>query len=172
MDINEQLTQFFESLEQQHRTELNCLPVEGYQTPQDLYNACFFWAELEKGPFRMNGYKECFWNIVENLKHEKSASLALAVFIKANPCSEVQLFLLLRLLIKTAMDNSVWDNRMETYQDRALAIFSSEAWQELFKEPQEVYRIGNVCQYNKHNICLVKPSLCTKQFLGEFPKSN
>lgn len=172
MNVHTQLTQFLDSLEQQRKAMLSQLPVEGYTTTQELFNACSRWVELEKGPFHTNGYKECFWNIVANLKHENSSHLALAVFLKNNPCSEVQLFLLLRLLTKMATDASSWDNRLETYEDRAKAIFPSETWQELFKEPQEMYQIGNVCQYNKRSIYLNRCFVYVKQFLGVLPKSN
>lgn len=172
MNVHIQLAQFLEGPEQQRRVMLNHLPVQGYKTTQELFKACVLWVELEKGPFHTNGYKEYFFNILENLKHENSSHLALAVFLKNNPCSDIQLFLLLRLLTRTVMDSCVWDNRMETYEDRAKAIFPSESWVELFKEPQEFYQIGNVCQYNKRSIYLNRCLVYVKQFLGVLPQSN
>lgn len=172
MNIHVQLAQFLEELDQQRKTMLSHLPVEGYKTTEELFKACSLWVGLERGPWAENGYKEYFWNIVANLKHENSSHLALAVFIKTNPCSDVQLFLLLRLLTKMATDACAWDNRMETYEDRAKAIFPAETWQELFEKPQEVYQIGNVCQYNKRSIFLNRHFVYVKQFLGVLPKSN
>lgn len=172
MNIHIQLAQFPDELEEQRKVMLSQLPINGYATTQELFNACFQWVELEKGPFHTNGYKEYFWNIVANLKHENSSHLALSVFLKNNSCSDVQLFLLLRLLTKMATDACAWDNRMETYQDRGKTIFSEEEWQGLFKEPQEVYQMGNVLQYNKRSVFLNRHLVYVKQFLGVLPKSN
>ena len=172
MNIHIQLAQFLEGLEEQRKAILSYLPVNGYKTTQELFSACAEWIDLEHGPWVANGYKEYFWNIVANLKHENSSHLALSVFLKNNSCSDVQLFLLLRLLTKTATDSCAWDNRMETYQDRGKTIFSEEEWQELFKEPQETYQIGNICQYNKRSIYLNRQLVHVKQFLGVLPKSN
>lgn len=172
MNIHIQLTQFLEGLEEQRKAILSYLPVNGYKTTQELFSACAEWIDLEHGPWVANGYKEYFWNIVANLKHESSSHLALSVFLKNNSCSDVQLFLLLRLLTKTATDACAWDNRMETYQDRGKTIFSEEEWQGLFKEPQETYPIGNICQYNKRSIYLNRQLVHVKQFLGVLPKSN
>ena len=172
MNIHIQLSQFLEGLEEQRKAILSYLPVNGYKTTQELFSACAEWIDLEHGPWAANGYKEYFWNIVTNLKHENSQHLALAVFIKANACSEVQLFLLLRLLAKTATDSSWWDNRMETYLDRGKAIFSQEELDTLFKVPQEVYQIGEVLQYNKRSIFLNRHFIYVKQFLGVLPKVN
>lgn len=172
MNVHLQLAQFLDGLEQQRRAMLSHLPIEGYKTTQELFRACSLWIELEKGPFHTNGYKEHFFNIVANLKHENSSHLALAVFLKNNPCSDMQLFLLLRILTRTAIDSCVWDNRMGTYEDRAKAIFPSESWKELFKEPQEMYQIGNVCLYNKRGICLNRCFVYVKQFLGVLPPFN
>ena len=172
MNIHVQLEQFFSELEAQRKAMLSKLPINGYTTTQELFNACSLWVELEKGPFHTNGYKEYFWNIVANLKHENSSHLALAVFLKNNPCSEVQLFLLLRLLTKMAMDASEWDNRLETYLDRGRAIFTQQDLGLLFKEPQETYQIGKVLQYNKHSIFLNRHLVYVKQFLGVLPKVN
>ena len=172
MNIHIQLAQFLEGLEEQRKAILSYLPVNGYKTTQELFSACAEWIDLEHGPWVANGYKEYFWNIVANLKHENSSHLALSVFLKNNSCSDVQLFLLLRLLTKTATDACAWDNRMETYQDRGKTIFSEEEWQGLFKEPQETYQIGNICQYNKRSIYLNRQLVHVKQFLGVLPKSN
>lgn len=172
MNIHIQLAQFLEGLEEQRKAILSYLPVNGYKTTQELFSACAEWIDLEHGPWVANGYKEYFWNIVANLKHENSSHLALSVFLKNNSCSDVQLFLLLRLLTKTATDACAWDNRMETYLDRGKTIFSEEEWQELFKEPQETYQIGNICQYNKRSIYLNRQLVHVKQFLGVLPKSN
>ncbi|MGN0025156.1 MAG: hypothetical protein ACI351_06980 [Candidatus Avelusimicrobium sp.] len=172
MNIHIQLAQFLEGLEEQRKAILSYLPVNGYKTTQELFSACAEWIDLEHGPWVANGYKEYFLNIVANLKHENSSHLALAVFIKTNPCSDVQLFLLLRLLTKTATDACAWDNRMETYLDRGQAIFTQEELDTLFKEPQETYQIGNICQYNKRSIYLNRQLVHVKQFLGVLPKSN
>lgn len=172
MNIHIQLAQFLEGLEEQRKAILSYLPVNGYKTTQELFSACAEWIDLEHGPWVANGYKEYFWNIVANLKHENSSHLALSVFLKNNSCSDVQLFLLLRLLTKTATDACAWDNRMETYLDRGQAIFTQEELDTLFKEPQETYPIGNICQYNKRSIYLNRQLVHVKQFLGVLPKSN
>ena len=173
MNIYLQLEAFLEKgLDQQRKDLLAHLQVNGYKTTWDLFKACSLWVGLERGPWAENGYKECFWNIMDNLKHTNSSHLALAVFIKSNPCSEVQLFLLLRLLTKMATDMSGWDNRMETYHDRAKVIFTDEQWQTLFKGHQEIYQIGNVCQYTQRNIYLNRHFVYVKQFLGVLPKVN
>ena len=172
MNIHVELAKFLDGLDQQRKATLSHLPVEGYKATEELFKACSLWVGLERGPWAENGYKEYFWNIVANLKHENSSHLALSVFLKNNPCSDVQLFLLLRLLTKTATDACVWDNRMETYQDRGKTIFSEEEWQGLFKEPQETYQIGNICQYNKSSIYLNRQLVHVKQFLGILPKWN
>ena len=172
MNIHIQLAQFLEGLEEQRKAIISYLPVNGYKTTQELFSACAEWIDLEHGPWVANGYKEYFWNIVANLKHENSSHLALSVFLKNNSCSDVQLFLLLRLLTKTATDACAWDNRMETYLDRGQAIFTQEELHTLFKEPQETYQIGNICQYNKRSIYLNRQLVHVKQFLGVLPKSN
>ena len=172
MNIHVELAQFLEAMEEQQKATLAHLPVNGYKTTQELFSACAKWIDLERGPWAANGYKEYFWNIVTNLKHENSRHLALAVFIKANACSEVQLFLLLRLLTKMATDGSWWDNRMETYLDRGKTIFSQEELDTLFKGPQEVYQIADVLQYNQRSIFLNRHFVYVKQFLGVLPKVN
>lgn len=172
MNIHVQVAQFLDGLEKQRKATLSHLPVEGYRTTQELFSACARWVDLERGPWAANGYKAYFENIVANLKHENSSHLALAVFIKANPCSDVQLFLLLRLLTKMATDACAWDNRMETYLDRGQAIFTQEELNTLFKEPQEIYSLGNVLQYNKRSIFLNRHLVYVKQFLGVLPQSN
>lgn len=172
MNIHIQLAQFLDGLEEQRKATLNHLPVEGYKTTRELLSACTRWVDLEQGAWAANGYKEYFENIVANLKHENSSHLAISVFIKSNPCSNVQLFLLLRLLAKMAIGACAWDNRMETYLDRGRAIFAQEELDTLFKEPQEVYQLGNVLQYNKRSIFLSRHLVYVKQFLGVLPKSN
>ena len=109
MNIHAELAQFLDRLEEQRKATFHHLPVEGYKTTQELFAACAKWVDLERGAWAANGYKEYFWNIVANLKHENSSHLALVVFIKSNPCSDVQLFLLLRLLTKMATDACAWD---------------------------------------------------------------
>lgn len=172
MNIHIQLAQFLEELDQQRKALLAHLPVNGYQTTQELFAACAMWAGLERGPMETNGYKEYFWNIVTNLRHETSSHLALAVFIKTNKCSNVELFLLLRLLTKMATDACGWDHCMETYLDRGKYIFAQEELDGLFKEPKDSYQLGNVLAYNKRSIYLNRHLVYVKQFLGVLPKAN
>lgn len=121
MNIQIQLAQFFDEMEQQRRANLSNLPVNGYTSTQALFQACATWIDLENGPFYANGYKAYFENLVANLKHDNSQHLALALFIKLNNLNKAQLFLLLRLLITTALGVTKWDSRMETYLDRGKA---------------------------------------------------
>lgn len=165
-----QLVQFFDQMEKQRRAVLSRLPVKGYSTTQELFQACSRWVNLERGPFYTNGYKAYFENICANLRHPDSQHLALSLFAKLNNLNNVQLFLLIRLLTVTALDNCLWDNLMETYTDRAQALFEQKDWQGIFYPVQETYSIGNVLQYNQRTVCLMRPHLHIKQFLGVMPK--
>lgn len=170
MNVYSQLVQFFDQMEQQRRALLSRLPVKGYASTQELYQACRQWINLERGPFYRNGYKEYFENICANLRHPDSQHLALALFAKLNNLSNMQLFLLIRLLTVTAQDNCLWDNLLETYTDRAQALFSEEDWQSIFQPVQDTYTLGDVLQYNQRTVCLMRPNLHIKQFLGVLPK--
>lgn len=171
MNIQIQLAQFFDNLEQQRRNHLNNLPVNGYISTQELFQACATWIDLENGPFYSNGYKEYFENLVANLKHENSQHLALALLIKLNEFSNAQLFLLLRLLTKTALGTTKRDSRMETYLNRGKAIFTPVELESLFsgKKEDELRTIGNVLQYNRHAVGLNRSFVYVKQFLGVLP---
>ena len=171
MNIQIQLVQLFYELEQQRREDLHNLPVNGYISTQELFKACAMWIDLENGPFYANGYKECFENLVANLKHENSQHLALALFIKLNNLNNTQLFLLLRLLTKTALGTTKWDSRMETYLDRGKAIFTQNELESLFfgQKEQDIHFIGNVLQYNRRTICLNRSFVYVRQFLGILP---
>ena len=171
MNIQVQLAQFFDSLEQQRRDNLNNLPVNGYTSTQELFKACATWIDLENGPFYANGYKEYFENLIANLNHANSQHLALALFIKLNNLNKVQLFLLLRFLTRTALGATKWDTRMETYLDRGNAIFTPIELESLFtgKQEEELHAIGDVAQYNRHAIGLNRPFVYVKQFLGVLP---
>ena len=124
MNVYAQLVQFLDQLEQQRRAVLNQLPVKGYASTQELFQACTRWIQLERGPFYRNGYREYFENICANLHHPDSQHLALLA--KLNNLSPMQLFLLIRLLTVTALGNCLWDNLLETYTDRAQALFSEK----------------------------------------------
>ena len=166
MNAYAQLVQFFDQMEQQRRAVLSRLPAEGYATTQELFQVCRYWTDLERGAFYSNGYKEHFENICVNLRHPNSQHLALAVFARLNHLSNMQLFLLLRLLTVTALDRCLWDNLLPTYTDRARALFSPKEWQSLFRPMQDTYFIGNVLQYTQRTICLIRPHTHLKQFLG------
>ncbi len=172
MNIYSQLVQFFDQMEQQRRAVLSRLPVKGYASTQELFAACSRWINLERGPFYTNGYKEYFENICANLRHPDSQHLALALLAKLNNLSNMQLFLLIRLLTVSALGNCLWDNLLETYTDRAQALFSEQEWKTLFLPVQDTYTIGNVLQYNQRTVCLMRPYVHIKQFLGVLPKSN
>ncbi|MCI7043745.1 MAG: hypothetical protein MR993_02010 [Spirochaetes bacterium] len=171
MNIQVQLAQFFDSLEQQRRDNLNNLPVNGYTSTQELFKACATWIDLENGPFYANGYKEYFENIIANLKHENSQHLALALFIKLNDLNKMQLFLLLRLLARMALGATKWDTRMETYLDRGKAVFTQGELDSLFigQKEEDIRFIGNVLQYNQRTIGLNRSFVYVRQFLGILP---
>ncbi len=174
MNIQIQLAQFFDELEQQRRANLSNLSINGYTFTQELFQACATWIDLENGPFYANGYKEYFENIIANLKHENSQHLALALLIKLNKFNNAQLFLLLRLLTKTALVATKWDSRMETYLDRGNAIFTPTELESLFtgKKEDELHTIGDVVQYNRHIIGLNRSFVYAKQFLGILPSGQ
>ena len=165
---------FFEKLEQNLRILAIHQPVEGYTSVKELFEACQAWVGLENGPFRSNGYKEYFNNIVANLKHENSQHLALAVFIKAHNLKSVQVFLLLRLLVKTALGPCTWDSRMKTYLERGQVIFSEKELESLFigLKGNEIRAVSNVFEYSRRCINLNRCFVYVKQFLGVLPQSN
>ena len=119
-------------------------------------------------------YKEYFNNIVANLKHENSQHLALAVFIKAHNLKSVQVFLLLRLLVKTALGPCTWDSRMKTYLERGQVIFSEKELESLFigLKGNEIRAVSNVFEYSRRCINLNRCFVYVKQFLGVLPQSN
>lgn len=174
MNIQIQLARFFDDLEQQRRDHLHNLPADGYASTQELFQACATWIDLENGSFHSNGYKEYFENLIANLKHENSQHLALSLLIKLNEFNNAQLFLLLRLLTKTALGATKWDSRMGTYLDRGKAIFTPVELESLFtgKKENELRTIGDVAQYNRHIIGLNRHFVYVKQFLGVLPKAN
>ena len=170
MNVYAQLVHFLDQLEKQRLAVLNQLHVNGYDITQDLFQACTRWIQLERGPFYRNGYREYFENICANLHHPDSQHLALALLAKLNNLSPMQLFLLIRLLTVTALGNCLWDNLLETYTDRAQALFSEKDWKTIFHPVQDTYTIGDVLQYNQRTVCLMRPHLHIKQFLGVLPK--
>lgn len=170
MNVYSQLVQFFDQMEQQRRASLSRLPVKGYITTQELYQACSQWINLERGPFYKNGYKEHFENICANLRHPGSQHLALGLFTKLNNLNNMQLFLLIRLLTVTVQGSCLWDNLLETYTDRAQALFSEKDWQSIFHPVQDTYTLGDVLQYTQRTVCLMRPNLHIKQFLGKCPE--
>ena len=173
MNIHTQLAQFFDGIEHQKRDKLNNLPTTGYTSTEELFRACSTWIDLENGAFYSNGYKEYFENIIANLKHENSQNLALALCIKLNNFSKVQLFLLLRLLTRTATDTNKWNSRMEAYLDRGKVIFTTEELETLFigLEKQDICTLANILQYNRRIICLTRPLVYARQFLGTLPEA-
>lgn len=165
MNINLPVGQFFAHMEQQRRAVLSRLPVRGYASTQELFQACARWINLKRGPFYTNGYKAHFENICANLCHPDSRHLAF--FAQLNNLSKMQLFLLVRLLTVTAQGNCLWNNLLETYTERAQAVFSEKEWNKLFHPAQDTYTIGNVLQYTQRTVCLIRPRLHIKQFLGK-----
>ena len=174
MNTNVGEVNFFEKLEQNIRILASHQPVEGYSSVKELFEACKAWVGLENGPFRSNGYKEYFNNIVANLKHENSQHLAIAVFIKAHNLNSVQIFLLLRLLVKTALGPCTWDSRMKTYLERGQVLFSEKELESLFSglKGNEIKAVGNIFEYSRRCINLNRCFVYVKQFLGVLPPSN
>ena len=82
----------------------------------------------------------------------------------------MQLFLLIRLLTVTVQGSCLWDNLLETYTDRAQALFLEDDWKSIFQPVQDTYTLGDVLQYNQRTICLMRPYVHIKQFLGVLPK--
>ena len=46
MNVYSQLVQFLDQMEQQRRAVLNRLPVKGYTSTRELYQACTQWINL------------------------------------------------------------------------------------------------------------------------------
>lgn len=109
-----------------------------------------------------------------NLKHENSQHLAIVVFVKAHNLNSVQIFLLLRLLVKTALGPCTWDSRMKTYLERGQVLFSEKELESLFSglKGNEIKAVGNVFEYSRRCINLNRCFVYVKQFLGVLPPSN
>lgn len=170
MNICLELNKFFYQMDKQRKASLYNMSVTGYRTCQELYQACCKWLELERGAIYSNGYKEYFENICANLRHPDSQHLAFALFSKLNNLTNMQLFVVLRLLTLTARGACFWDRCTESYRERAKAIFTEDEVRKLFRPGLETHNIGNILQYNLHQICLSKPQTHIKQFFGVMPK--